>query len=183
MGYGLLDAWGQSVEQQKFADKLISSVNKDVFGMTDEELRDPSTLDRRKGLVVQLKDKKIGVFTEFEGFDADIWMEDDRDIMMQLYPPRGRAQFPSLDVFLEAIEKPFARVFDAVCNVKAEYYAYGMERPHRVTLKHDSRRRGMDLLELRLAELYKNLGWHTFMVDVLKECQKEMRRVAESRAV
>ena len=179
MANGLLDAWGRSVEQQKFASQLIEGVNKDIFGISHQDYVDPEKAQHRKGLVVQTHDKDIGVFTEFEGFDVSVWMEDDRDIMIQLYPPRMRVKFPNFELFLEKMEKPFARVLDGVCNVAAEFYPHNPNKPHRVSLGNDKKRRGMDLLELRCADLYKKLGWKTFMIDVLKECQTESRRLTK----
>jgi hypothetical protein len=166
--------WGATAKSQMFAEKLITGVNRDIFGhdgSSPNSVRNDT--QSKKGVLVQRKDKHIAVFDEFSGFDVNIWMEDDRDVIFQIYPPRKRAEFPDFDRFLEVVEKPFARVFDSICEAVAEYYSF--RATHRVKLLHDPHRRGMDLVEVRLEGLYRVMKWEELLIDVLKLLQKNLK--------
>jgi hypothetical protein len=171
--------WGTSIRSQQFAEDLIDSVNKDVFGLVDDKDYDA----KKKGLIVQAKDKAIAVFTDFEGFDMGVWMEDERDIMFQIYPPRHRAKFQDMNKFLAASEQPFSKVFDGICEIAAEYYRHTTPKTHRVSLVHNRKRRGMDLLEIRLQGLYRVPSWRETMVDVMKLLEKTCRQLARNEAM
>ena len=173
---GLVTPWGTSVSSLNFANRLQDVIGKEVLGYSDDPEQDVS---EKKGLVVNIKDKAIAVFREFEGFNVSCWMEDDQDVVFQFYPENRRAKFYEFEKFLRTVDNVFRRVCDGTCEATAEFYQYNNQKPHRVRLMHDRTRRGMDMVEIRAVNLYKVISWEAVMVDVLKLLQSEVRRYSE----
>jgi len=165
----IVNQWGSTRAEQLFAHELLEAIDTD-YGLSRGDYLDEGS-KKSKGMVIELYDKHIAVITEFEGFNVSVWMEDGRDVLMQLYPPRGEAMFLDYAFFMESADKTFDRVFDGVCEAMAEDYSH--RQGHRVYLVHDRKRKGMDVLEVRLIGLYRIPAWKTTMVDVLKLLEKK----------
>ena len=93
----LVNQWGATRGAQRFASTLLEAINSD-YGMTATNPNDAAREgEEGRGLQIELYDKILLEFTEFEGYDAVTWMEDDSDVLIQLYPPHGRAAFDDLE--------------------------------------------------------------------------------------
>jgi hypothetical protein len=155
-----INQWGATLEQQQSAGRLLSTLHEDS--------------EARGGFTLVVEDKVIAADVAFDTFWAATWMEDGSDVCMQLYPPKGHARFDEFHWFLEMADKAFERVFQGVCGVEAQFYESRMS--HRVRLVHDPKRRGMDLLQVRVTRLYKVPRYETLVRDIyqlLEKCAAE----------
>jgi len=170
----ITNSHGATLGQYDFATQLMRAVNAS-YGLNAEDPEGVSAegAERSKGQVIQTYDKWIANFTEFEGFNAAVHMEDNMDVCIQLYPSRGHAKFKDLGFLIRAADRDFALVFDGVCEAVASFYAH-QQPTHRLHLIHDRKRRGMDLIEIRLVNLYRMPLWAATMVDVFKLLQKTL---------
>lgn len=187
----LLNSWGATNASKTFADNLLGALNDDL----DRDLDNPAITDvyqsgndrldsemsQRRGIVIETKDKFIVEIREFRGFDVGIWQEDGRDILMQLYPPGGRAMFPHIECFKEALDASFMRVYNGMCEASINGYEH--IEGHNQYLVHDPRRSGMDMVQIRLIGLYRHPEqfWLPSLIDVLKLTSSNLRDLIETK--
>lgn len=118
-------------------------------GTLDEEMR-----HAEKGVKIQTLDAMITV-AEMSHLVADIWQEDESDIMLHVLPPPPEAAFDAYEeVVRPQLEACVARVIgmdhDVICD------EFGWRHGDRtVSRKTDVKATGMDLIQLRIIRLFK----------------------------
>lgn len=174
----ILNQWGATNASKKFADSLLSALNDDIdrdasnpyvtdYYQTGDDQMDEG-MSKRRGMVIETKDKFIVELRDFRGYDVGIWQEDERDVLMQIYPPGGRAMFPYIQCFKEALDEAFGRVYEEICPAQLEGYEH--VEGHSQYLVHAPQRKGIDMVKIRLIGLHSfpESIWMSAVIDSLK---------------
>ena len=183
----ILSAIDQEYGLDEFAPKHDGNFNRKEYHAGASRLRDEiiqrqPQAERRlrnKGMMVNYNERTLAVFEDvFPRFDAVTWLEDNRHIGVQIYPPRGRTYFGNFPLLLDQSNRCAARVFINKCNtIKAEYYSG--RRHHKVALVHDRSRRGYDMIHLMFIGLNDRVDSVDLLVDYLKLLADRIRQGPE----
>jgi len=143
------------------ADRLFGSGYRK--GMTEEEFVPQGRVQ------VELIEKNLVSRGEMDAIDFDLWMEDDRDVVMHILPANGEALFPIWEIARVQIDKVMARDFGDVPGVLVDGNYYGwMSGDISVSRKSDPEDKGRDLFEIRLIRLWTRPHADRYATEALK---------------
>lgn len=133
----------------------------------DEDRDEPYNGASNEGVEIHLLDRMITSF-RLEELEADIWLEDDRDICLHLLPSRGALSFDNYTNFVRPqLDKIFRKIFGGVCSAQCDEYGWRYGDPN-VSRKSDRNRKGMDLVCIRLFDLYNRPHAEKKTIDAVR---------------
>ena len=104
---------------------------------------------------------------------ADIWQEDELDILLHLTPPDGELAFDAYtEVVRPQLEACVARVMGTEHDVLCDEFGWRHGDAH-VSRKSDPLAKGMDMFQLRLLRVYKR----PMAASRIVECMKMFNQV------
>lgn len=111
-----------------------------------------------------------------DGLTADIWLEDDLDVCVQILPPSSRTLFPDFELFRSQVDRVFGKVFSGLSDLRVDADIFGAFRypgepmvPRRSTVGTLAPESGRDMLSLRFWRLLQRPGGVKFVVAAVKE--------------